>query len=272
MPTARSSPEVIAAFAGDDPGFIQEDDGWLDVRHEAVLRQWPLISEWRNLEGESETWLHKLSEAARDYEKESDKMELWRGNDLREAEIWFAREKPLEAWAIRHSVKNWEACVRFLEISRQTALDLEEQKKQEAIKLREAKERRQNRLLTATGAIAMALFIIGLVMTNLWKNASTEQTTGGSRCASASGTRPRISWRAAKLRFPTPSNAPRNSSPLFGRQARARHRARRWPMVCLTPGPPRKAPPRRLKNWPPLVGMQSKAAARRGGRRNWFRL
>ena len=167
--------QVIAAFAGDDPGFIEEDDGWLDVRHEAVLRQWPLISEWRSLEGESETWLHELSQAARDYEKESDKMELWRGNDLREAELWFAREKPSEAWAIRHSVKNWEACVRFLEISRQTAIDLEEQKKREAIKLREAKERRQKFWLTATGAIAMALFIIGLVMANLWKNAANSK-------------------------------------------------------------------------------------------------
>jgi len=168
-------PDVIAAFASDDPGFIQEDDGWLDVRHEAVLRQWPLISEWRSLEGESESWLHELSQAARDYEKESDKMELWRGNDLREAELWFAREKPSEAWAIRHSVKNWEACVRFLEISRQTALDLEEQKKKEAIKLREAKERRQKFWLAATGAIAMALFIIGLVMTNLWKSAKRSE-------------------------------------------------------------------------------------------------
>lgn len=159
-------PKVIAVFAGDDPGFIQEDDGWLDVRHEAVLRQWPLISEWRSLEGESETWLHELSEAARDYEKESDKMELWRGNDLREAELWFAREKPSEAWAIRHSVKNWEACVRFLEISRQN---------REAIKLREAKERRQNLWLTATGAIAIALFIFMLVMANLWKSAATSR-------------------------------------------------------------------------------------------------
>lgn len=168
-------PKVIAVFASDDPGFIQEDDGWLDVRHEAVLRQWPLISEWRSLEGESETWLHELSQAARDYEEESDKMELWRGNDLREAELWFAREKPSEAWAVRHSVKNWEACVRFLEMSRQTAIDLEEEKKREAIKLREAKERRQNFWLTATGAIALALFIIGLVMANLWKNAATSR-------------------------------------------------------------------------------------------------
>ncbi len=168
-------PKVIAVFASDDPGFIQEDDGWLDVRHEAVLRQWPLISEWRSLEAESESWLYELSQAAKEYETESDKMELWRGNDLREAEIWFAREKPSEAWAIRHSVKNWKACVRFLEISRQTAIDLEEQKKKEAIKLREAKERRQKLWLTATGAIALALFIIGLIMANLWKNAANSR-------------------------------------------------------------------------------------------------
>ncbi|MEY2490600.1 MAG: hypothetical protein QOC70_2542 [Verrucomicrobiota bacterium] len=177
-------PDVIAAFSKDDPGFIEEDDGWLDVRHEAVLRQWPLISEWRTREGESETWLHELSQAARDYQKESDKMELWRGNDLREAEMWFAREKPSEAWAIRHSVRNWNDCVRFLEVSRQAAIDLEEQKKREVREAHEAKERRQRFWLTVTGTSALLLFILGLVMAKFWNDAATSKRQAESAAIS----------------------------------------------------------------------------------------
>jgi WD40 repeat protein/energy-coupling factor transporter ATP-binding protein EcfA2 len=190
---------VIAAFSGNDPGFIEEDDGWLDVRHEAVLRQWPLISEWRTIEGESETWLHELSQAAKDYEKESDKMELWRGNDLREAETWFRKEKPSEAWAIRHGVRNWEKCVRFLETSRQAAIELEEQKKREAREAREEKERRQKRWLTAMGAVALALFVIGIVMFSLWKSAanSTERAEAAAASVGAAAADIVASGRAA---------------------------------------------------------------------------
>ncbi|MEY2562422.1 MAG: hypothetical protein QOH88_615 [Verrucomicrobiota bacterium] len=168
-------PEVIAAFSGNDPGFIAEDDGWLDVRHEAVLRQWPLISEWRTIENESETWLHELSQAAKDYEKKSGKMELWRGNDLREADAWFRKEKPSEAWAIRHGIRNWEKSVQFLEISRQAAIDLEEAKKKEAREAREEKERRQKRRSLAIAGSALFLLVACVVMAIFWRMAVKAQ-------------------------------------------------------------------------------------------------
>jgi WD40 repeat protein/energy-coupling factor transporter ATP-binding protein EcfA2 len=168
-------PRVIAAFSGNDPGFIAEDDGWLDVRHEAVLRQWPLISEWRTIENESETWLHELSQAAKDYDKESGKMELWRGNDLREADAWFGKEKPSEAWAIRHGIRNWGKCVQFLEISRQAAISREEEKKKEAREAREEKERRQKRRSLAIAGFAVFLLIACVVMAIFWRMAVKAQ-------------------------------------------------------------------------------------------------
>jgi WD40 repeat protein len=164
-------PRVIAAFSGNDPGFIAEDDGWLDVRHEAVLRQWPLISEWRTIENESETWLHELSQAAKDYDKESGKIELWGGNDLREAGAWFGKEKPSEAWAIRHGIRNWGKCVQFLEISRQAAIDREEAKKKEAREAQEEKERRQKRRSLAIAGFVLFLLIACVVMAYFWKMA-----------------------------------------------------------------------------------------------------
>jgi WD domain, G-beta repeat len=111
-------PQVIAAFSGDDPGFIRADKGWLDVRHEAILRRWPLISEWRLREAESEAWLRELAKAAKDYQKHPERTELWQGNDLRGAEEWLRAEKPSGPWASRHGVKNWDQCVHFLDQSR----------------------------------------------------------------------------------------------------------------------------------------------------------
>ena len=164
-------PELIAAFGGDDPGFIREDKGWLDVRHEAVLRQWPKIAEWRIREAESEAWLRELSQATMDYEKAPETTELWRGNDLRGFEEWMRNEKPSKAWAERHSVWNWDACLHFIEASRTAAIRAKEEKEAQAREAREDKERRQKNLLTSVGAVAAAFFLAGLVMTSLWNSA-----------------------------------------------------------------------------------------------------
>jgi hypothetical protein len=110
-------PQVIAAFAGDDPGFIREEKGWLDVRHEAVLRQWPW---WLN--GAAAKPSPRVGCATfrmpRRTLKRCSRRRLLARQDLRRANTWLQREQPSEAWAIRHSVRNWEQCLRFLKTSR----------------------------------------------------------------------------------------------------------------------------------------------------------
>jgi WD40 repeat protein/energy-coupling factor transporter ATP-binding protein EcfA2 len=167
-------PTVIAAFGTDDPGFIREDKGWLDVRHEAILRQWPLISDWRKREIKAEAWLHDLAQSAKDYE-EDPTTELWRGNDLRGAGEWMHREKPTKAWAARHGVNNWDQCLHFLELSRKAESDSLREKRISLRMAREEKERRQRIWLGVTGGIALLFLIAGLFMAKLWKNAKQSE-------------------------------------------------------------------------------------------------
>ncbi|HEV7406791.1 MAG TPA: hypothetical protein VGO11_27830 [Chthoniobacteraceae bacterium] len=142
--------QVITAFAGDDPGFIREDGGALDVRHEAVLRQWPRIAEWRAREVENEEWLHELAAAAEDYENAPLEGELWVGKGLRRTEAWLLKEKPSERWATRHGVKNWDQCLRFLD---------------------QCRRRRVTAGLTLIAVIVVVLTVLGFTFVPLWANA-----------------------------------------------------------------------------------------------------
>ncbi|HYJ03844.1 MAG TPA: hypothetical protein VEX43_01840 [Chthoniobacterales bacterium] len=177
--SAALVPAVITAFGTDDPGFIREDKGWLDVRHEAILRQWPLISEWRKRETEAEAWLRDLAQAAKDYE-EDPTTELWRGNDLRGVSKWMHKERPTKAWAKRHGVNNWDKCLHFLELSRKVESDSLSDKRIKLRMAREEKERRQKIWLGVTGGIALLMFVAGLFMSKLWKSAkeSEARSTG----------------------------------------------------------------------------------------------
>jgi WD40 repeat protein len=114
--------KVIAAFGGDDPGFLREEDGVLEVRHEVVLRQWPLIAQWRKREAESVEWLHDLDRAARAREACPKKIPLWQSGDLRGAGHWMRAERPGPAWAARHGVHTWKRCMDFLRRSNRARL------------------------------------------------------------------------------------------------------------------------------------------------------
>ena len=125
---------VLQVFGGDDPGFIREEkNGDLDIRHEAIFRQWTSIEKWENdeldrlkipevvrphsietwreREVESETWLRELAEAAKDLAK--GRTREWVGPDLEDALRWLETEQPNEAWAARHG-QRWEPCGDFL--------------------------------------------------------------------------------------------------------------------------------------------------------------
>jgi len=102
---------------------------------------------------------------------------LWRGSGLRRADEWMPIEKPTKAWAERHCVRNWDACLTFLEQSRSAADKIKEEAEASARQAQEEKARqhyedmqRQKRLLTAIGAIARAFFIAGSAMTYMWNS------------------------------------------------------------------------------------------------------
>ena len=128
--------ETVRLFQSDDRNFLLPplkegehltEDHHLDISHEALLRQWTEFGKWLIQEAEWKVWLHELSQAAKDYE-EDPKTELWKGNDLRGAEVWMQEAQPSGAWARRHGVRNWDACFAFLERSRAEVKREEEQR------------------------------------------------------------------------------------------------------------------------------------------------
>jgi len=189
--------EIVRLFQSDERNFLLPplkdgkrltDEDHLDICHEALLRQWTEFGNWLLEETEWKVWLQELSQAAKDYKKDP-KTERWHGNDLRGAEDWIKAAQPSEAWARRHGVQNWDACLQFLELSREEeieekenaeaadrqAREEKEENRQELLKAereaREQKERRQKNLLRGLGALLAAFFILGIVITALWKSA-----------------------------------------------------------------------------------------------------
>lgn len=163
--------QVIAAFTSDDPGFVREDKHLLDVRHEAVLRQWPRIAEWLRWEAEFTWWLDQLSEATEAWEANLGDPDFWLGQRLRRAHEWIERQHPSAARAARHGVRNWDRCLAFLEVCNAEAARIErervEAEKEEAAALAEseasaARERRQRRLVVYMAVIGLVILVAGI--------------------------------------------------------------------------------------------------------------
>jgi WD40 repeat protein len=189
--------EIVRLFQSDDRNFLLPPlkpnehltaTDYVDISHEALLRQWKEFGTWLIQEAEWKIWLQELSQAAKDYEKDQN-TEPWKGNDLRGAEEWLQEAQPSAAWARRHGVQNWEACLAFLARSRDEAARLEALSRQaheekerlnfEAAeskrKAAEEKLRNQKRWQKAIGAVAAACFILGLVVAAQWKKKSAQQ-------------------------------------------------------------------------------------------------
>lgn len=186
--------EIVRLFQSDDRNFLLpplaegvhlKEGDHLDISHEALLRQWTEFGKWLVDEAEWKVWLQELSQAAKDYEK-NPKTERWHGNDLREAEDWIQKAQPSEAWARRHGVRNWTACLAFLDLSRREGQQAQEEKARRALEAAEAekaayesreRERRQRTLLRFIAFIAGMFLIFGIAMIYLWISArkSTEE-------------------------------------------------------------------------------------------------
>lgn len=182
--------EIVRLFQSDDRNFLLPPLGenarlkagdHLDISHEALLRQWTEFGKWLVDEAEWKVWLQELSQAAKDYEEDPDTTR-WHDNDLRGAEEWIQKAQPTDAWARRHGVRNWTACLAFLDLSRQEEQQAQEEKEnraREALQAeqeaREQKEHRQKNWLRAVGAIAAGFLLMGIVIALFWKSAARNE-------------------------------------------------------------------------------------------------
>ena len=85
VPLDELDPEVLSILA--DARLVTVDEGYAEVAHEALLREWPRLAAWLADDREGRALHHRLAERARAWEDDAD---LLRGGPLVAALEWFA--------------------------------------------------------------------------------------------------------------------------------------------------------------------------------------
>ena len=85
VPLDELDPEVLSILA--DARLVTVDEGFAEVAHEALLREWPRLAAWLADDREGRALHHRLAERARAWEDDAD---LLRGGPLVAAVEWFA--------------------------------------------------------------------------------------------------------------------------------------------------------------------------------------
>ncbi len=108
----------------------------LDISHESLIRQWPRLQEWVELEAQSAEMYHRLASTASLWK--AGNAALWGTPDLENALAWQDRQEPNGAWAQRYG-PHFDLAVSFLRQSEhQREVELEEQEAARQEKLEQA--------------------------------------------------------------------------------------------------------------------------------------
>lgn len=84
--------DVVAALA--DRRLLTLDERWVELAHEALLREWPRLQQWLAEDAEHRRTRHRLADAARSWRAaDCDDSELYRGARLAAAVEWSARHE-----------------------------------------------------------------------------------------------------------------------------------------------------------------------------------
>jgi hypothetical protein len=187
--TVEEIEEVVWLFQEDDRNFLLPvlrggkllaDDDQLDVRHEAIFRQWKIIETWRQQEQDSVAWLSDLADSARALKKKT--TSEWKGLDLENALAWRETEGPNEAWAARHG-EEWEPCEDFLE----KCVEKRDQEMREAVARKEVEEcaareaaeqkrKLRERLQKLAGVLTLVFVVFGITASVLWWRAENAKS------------------------------------------------------------------------------------------------
>jgi ABC-type transport system substrate-binding protein len=168
---------VIEAFRAPSCSFLTpragkpvDDDTFLDISHESLMRVWGRLQGWVEEEAQSAQTYRRIAEAASLYAQQ--KAALWRNEDLALAKKWRDETRPTPAWARRlipvgrpRTDEPFEAAERFLDLSEEAQdAELEAQRRHE----RDRQRRRLDQLVTqrtriaafATAALALVAFAL----------------------------------------------------------------------------------------------------------------
>lgn len=151
---------VVDRFRRADTAFLLPPadqslaSGPIDISHESLIRGWPRLKAWADLEAQSAQMYRRLVAAAELYGDDDD---LWRGAALQFALEWRERDQPNEHWAALYRGGFPRAMV-FLEQSR-VAREAEQR----------ALQRRLRRRYTLVGITVVGCLAAAIVMGRLYQ-------------------------------------------------------------------------------------------------------
>lgn len=142
----------------------------LDVSHEALIQEWPLLRHWMDEDRQGLRIRHQLSQAARDWQdREQDEDSLYRGARLLEVEEWVSDNpdeiNPLEQTFLAASIEARqreaaeEEAQRRRELAQAQALAKEQQQRAEEQARAAANLRKRAVWIAGVGAVAILLAI-----------------------------------------------------------------------------------------------------------------
>jgi len=136
-----------------------DDDTFVDISHESLIRQWSKLSEWLEKEARAAQLWRRLKERMADGD-------LLQGRELAALVAWKEEMKPNAEWAKRYG-GDFDSAMHFLDESQRAEQDrIEAAKRAEeerlAAKERAEHERRRRRITAAVAVVvALALFLGG---------------------------------------------------------------------------------------------------------------
>ena len=149
-----------------------DDDAFVDISHESLIRQWSKLSEW----------LEKEARAAHLWRRLRDRLadgDLLQGRELAALIAWNEEMRPNAEWAKRYG-GDFDAAMTFLERSQRAEQDrIEAAKRAEeerlAAKQRAEHERRRRRITLAVAAVvALGVFLGGFSVFFVIQNGKLE--------------------------------------------------------------------------------------------------
>ena len=95
--------QVVERYRRTDTAFLLpgsavalDSNPLIDLSHESLIRQWPLLRDWVVAESQAQAELHRLAHDARALAAGAG--ELWRGRNLALARDWQRRNRPTAGW------------------------------------------------------------------------------------------------------------------------------------------------------------------------------
>ncbi len=130
-----------------------QDDKFIDISHESLIRQWHRLSRWMDEEAESSSQYLGLADATK-LNKEQKKDALT-GSELHRALEWRNHFKPTPVWANRYRV-GFESAMEYLDQSEAKWIESQKLEKQRVEKEQRSKKRVRALLFGVLGLVVIS--------------------------------------------------------------------------------------------------------------------